>query len=80
VPVPYKLERRRIETGRPCELALVHPATGAELGRIVAADEGYRVRMPDPNTGRCSVLLPETFPTVHAARETILEAHEPEPE
>ena len=74
--IPYTMKRKPGATGRPGELALLHPQTGEEYGRIVPADDGYIVRLPDPNTGRCSVLLPNAFPTVYAARQAILEHHE----
>lgn len=65
--------------GRPGHIALVHPDTGEELGVVYPAAGGYRALMPD-GRGCCSVLLEETFPTLHAAKLAVLEAHEPEPE
>lgn len=75
--ISFRQESRRPQEGKPGMVALVEPTTGAELGRFYACDDGFRVLMPDAD-GTCTVLLPDVYPTVHAAKQEILDAHQPE--
>ena len=72
-PPDIRYEEREKRDG---SVALCHPETGEEFGRVAAKNNGWWVWVPTPGVGL--LLWPELFPTRHAARMFILERHRPE--